>query len=88
MSYTAKLTETQQDNLDVRIVDIAKKHGKRTMTDATWTFANHETYRKSFSGEKKLSAFLFMCIFIGVIAAISEEWGIVFFCLILGSCTA
>lgn len=29
-----------------------------------------------------------LCIIIGVIAAISEEWGIVLICLLLGSCAA
>jgi hypothetical protein len=33
-----------------------------------------------------MSGMLFVCAVIAVIAAFSEEWGIVFFCLILGSC--
>jgi hypothetical protein len=32
--------------------------------------------------------FTLVVAIIAVIAALSEEWGIVFFCLILGSCTA
>ena len=33
-----------------------------------------------------MSGILFLCIIIGIIAALSEEWGIVFLCLMLGSC--
>lgn len=29
-----------------------------------------------------------LCILIGVIAALSDEWGIVLLCLILGSCAS
>lgn len=33
-----------------------------------------------------MSAIVFMCIIIGVVSAINENWDIVFLCLLLGSC--
>jgi len=45
MIYTEKLSETQSDNLDVRISEIASKFGTRNLETMQWTFENHNIFR-------------------------------------------
>jgi hypothetical protein len=44
MKYTNSLNETQSDNLDVRIYDIASRFGKRDPDTFVWTIDNHQIY--------------------------------------------
>lgn len=44
MSYTEKLTNRQQENLDVRIFSIASKFGTRNLETMQWTFDNHQLF--------------------------------------------
>ncbi len=44
MSYTSSLTERQNENLDVRIFDIASKFGARNIDTMQWTFDNHQIF--------------------------------------------
>lgn len=44
MSYTKKLTETDGENLDVRIFEILFKFGERNSETRQWTFDNHKVF--------------------------------------------
>jgi hypothetical protein len=35
-----------------------------------------------------MSGIMFLCLLIGFVAALSEAWGVVIFCLIVGACTS
>jgi hypothetical protein len=44
MSYTEKLTETDGENLDVRVIEILSKFGARNSETMQWTFDNQKVF--------------------------------------------
>lgn len=44
MSYTQKLSETQRENLDVRVFELMSKFGTRNPETMQWTFDNHQVF--------------------------------------------
>jgi hypothetical protein len=44
MRYTEKLTKTEGENLDVRVIEILSKFGERNSETMQWTFDNHKVF--------------------------------------------
>lgn len=57
-------------------------------TDSLDNYRHRRGTHPARGAGNEMSAIMLMIILVGVIAAISEEWGIVLICLFLGSCAS
>lgn len=71
MSYTEKLTDIQQNHLDVRILQIAQKYGTRILPDYSWIFENHQIFKMAWELiNKEADKFIAEVL-------VSDEWQLV-----------